>query len=540
MARTLLWVAILSYVGYKASWNILRRYLIRKTTVLHDIELLGKAPPTQKIPGTVVVAGRSLSGYASARILADYFEKIVLIDPDTNITAAGRVPQRPHLHVLLTISLPILRKLYTSFDKEAPQNDVYIFPGLRHWWIGRNYFGDLKLNMRDQITGSRISIETLCRRLTIAYCGDRLQVIHGTVTSIEASADKTTIRSVSYRPASEVSTTAPNAIPCTLFVDCSGASTIGAKLLPAACEKWGPYDRASYNPNVKYYSTSFSLTPKTQEKVSRALPQDDRSFGRWDTCTVIGAVTPTAETGRDLFMYQRIEGNRLLVGYCGWGVDTRPGTLAQYIETTRQMYRKSHPKERHDRDEWLFELLRLAGEGADNLDEPIKWDAYAMTSCYWIDYASKPVPNNFITVGDALMRVNPIFGQGVAKLLFNSIVLNTALHGALQSSNKPELPPGFAHSYFERVLRIDRGMFDTNRSLDYGYDSSVPQAGETLGAGKTFRKYWEMLLNFVSHDLSAYETFIDVLSGFRPGIDLMSPPFVFKSIFWAWWSPVAS
>ncbi|KAF8327376.1 uncharacterized protein EI90DRAFT_3067496 [Cantharellus anzutake] len=540
--EALIWVAILSYGWYRLSWNLLRRYFISNNTALDDIELLGKAPPAQKIPGTVVIAGGSFSGYVSARILADYFQTIVLIDPESGVVANGRVPQRPLYHLLLAISLKILRKLYPSFDNEAPKDDVYIFPGVRHWWIGRNYFGDFKSKRPEQIGGSRISIERLCRRLSIAYCGKRLQVIQGTVTGLKASPDKTTIQSVSYRsasPSSEAPTTkaTSNTIPCILFVDCAGPSTIGSKLLPAASEKWGPYTRTSYNPNAKHYAASFLLTPETQEKVSRALPKDDRSFGRWDKCAVIGAFSPTPEISRDLFAYQRIEGNRLLIGYSGWNVDSCPKTLAQYIETARQLHNKSISKERHQQDEWLFDVLRLLGEDADILDEPIQWDGHTMTSSFWIDYGSKTVPNNFIAIGDSVMGVNPIFGQGVAKLLYNATVLNSILQKATTTKRLVELPKRFARSYFDRILRIDKGMFDTNRILDYGYESTVPQPGETLETGKGFRRYFEALLHSLAYDPSGYEIFVHVFGGFSPGIDLLTPSFIFKSFFWMWWSP---
>ncbi|KAF8313288.1 uncharacterized protein EI90DRAFT_3294529 [Cantharellus anzutake] len=554
MASKVLWAAVAIYIVYRASWFFLRRSYIKSKMILSDIELLANSypPPIGTISGTAVVAGGSLSGYISARVLANYFEAVVIIEPEIAISLRGRVSQRAHFHSIGPICLPILRELFSNFDKEAPKDDVYILSGFRRWWAGPSYFGDLDVHRPDQISASRLSLESLCRRLAIAYCGEKLQVIQGTVTSVESSTDNATISSVSYRPASVTSTTT---IPCALFVDCSGSASIGSKLLPLASKKWGPYERISYNPNVRYYSTSIKLLPETQRKVARMLPKNHVDFGRWDTCGVLGAFTPTSATGRSLWGYSRINGDELLIGYSGWGIDTCPETFAEYIELTRQLYSNVFSKDEYIRDEWFFRIIQVASEDANILDEPIKWDNFnlvksgrtwnltdvdldAQNSCFWNDYASKPVPNNFIAVGDALMCVNPVFGQGVIKVLTNSVILNTILHNALKPPmTKPQLPSHLSQSYFKRALTIDRRMFDTNRMLDYGYDTTIPQAGETLEFGAGFRNHWMTLMNFLPHDGKSFETFRAVLGGYRPGLDLMTPSLLLKAYFWMWWSP---
>ncbi|KAF8321410.1 uncharacterized protein EI90DRAFT_3079301 [Cantharellus anzutake] len=541
MGWVILWAALSAYVAHKLLWMVLRRHLLHKTTVVDDLEFLGRAPPREKVQGVAVIAGGSLAGYVTARVLKDHFEKIVIIEPDPAITLEGRVPQRAHFHVIRSGGTAILRKLFPTFQEEASKSDVYISPRFMRQWVGLSYFGDLGLKIGDTVTGSRSSVETLVRRLSIESCGDKLQLIQGTVTGVEASSDGTAIRSVSFRPATQSPTTGLTMVPCALFVDCSGSSSIGSKLLSTASNKWGPYERTSYNPKIRYHSTSIKLSPKTQDEVARSLPKHHRDFGRWGACTIIGLVIPTAETGKDLFGYQRIDGDHLLLIYSGWDLDTCPATIAQFADLGRQSTAKAIPEKHRSRDEWFFEILRVVGEGTGLLDEPLKWNSYTLTSCQWIDYAFKPVPNNFIAVGDSLMRVNPVFGQGVSRLLFNAAVLNSTLHQALQpAAGHAELPRGFSHSYFKRAFPIDKGMFDVNRMLDYGYDSTVPQPGETLAFGTTFRKYWAFVLNLVSHDGESFKVFEDVSCGLRPAIDLIRPSFIFKSLFWMWWSPPAS
>lgn len=64
----------------------------------------------------------SLAGFLTARILADYFTKVIIIETDLQLDASGlsrRVGQRSQTHVYLSIGLDILRALFPNFDAEA-------------------------------------------------------------------------------------------------------------------------------------------------------------------------------------------------------------------------------------------------------------------------------------------------------------------------------------------------------------------------------------------------------------------------------------
>ena len=125
------------YVVFWATWFLLRRHLIQTTTVLADIPLLLHPPPPkhQRILGDAIIAGgrwvprsppdtlrtdpfHSLSGFLTARILTDYFTKVILIETDLRLDAT-RVGQRSQAHAYLSIGLEILRALFPGFDAEA-------------------------------------------------------------------------------------------------------------------------------------------------------------------------------------------------------------------------------------------------------------------------------------------------------------------------------------------------------------------------------------------------------------------------------------
>lgn len=96
-------------------------------------------------------------------------------------------------------------------------------------------------------------------------------------------------------------------------------------------------------------------------------------------------------------------------------------------------------------------------------------------------------------------------------------------------------------------------MYDINRMLDYGHNSTIPQAGESLQHGKWFRKYWSGLLRvsgrvrglllmycivlnlLVTQDKVVSTTVLNILGGVAPGFDLFHPLIVTKVLLELVW-----
>lgn len=62
----------------------------------------------------------SLAGLVTARVLADYFSKVVIVEPETGIPLhGGRVGQRVQIHKYMDLAVLIFRKLFPGFDNQA-------------------------------------------------------------------------------------------------------------------------------------------------------------------------------------------------------------------------------------------------------------------------------------------------------------------------------------------------------------------------------------------------------------------------------------
>ncbi|MGH2369506.1 MAG: FAD-dependent oxidoreductase, partial [Chloroflexota bacterium] len=74
-----------------------------------------------RAPGHAVVIGASMAGLAGARVLADHFDRVTVIERDrfseTPAFRAG-VPQGRHIHVLLASGYRTLERLFPGLDAD--------------------------------------------------------------------------------------------------------------------------------------------------------------------------------------------------------------------------------------------------------------------------------------------------------------------------------------------------------------------------------------------------------------------------------------
>jgi len=135
----------------------------------------------------------------------------------------------------------------------------------------------------------------------LAYSGSPIEIVRGTVINIHASRDGSQIDSITLRtdsgdsdPATDgISTvTSVKTIATSLFVDCSGPSSISAKMLPAARVGWGPFPRHQYDPVVSYRTAFVTVPEDVREAISRSVPKGDIDYGRWDRMTTLILLHP--------------------------------------------------------------------------------------------------------------------------------------------------------------------------------------------------------------------------------------------------------
>ena len=99
---------------------------------------------TGAVGSHAVVIGGSVAGLLAARVLADSFERVTVVERDRCPAAPGArkcAPQGCHVHVLLTRGQRILDRLFPGFDAELAARNV---PALDWGHDCLTWFGDAR------------------------------------------------------------------------------------------------------------------------------------------------------------------------------------------------------------------------------------------------------------------------------------------------------------------------------------------------------------------------------------------------------------
>lgn len=129
---------------------------------------------------------------------------------------------------------------------------------------------------------------------------------------------------------------------------------------------------------------------------------------------------------------------------------------------------------------------------------------------YYVQYhKAQDLPNNFVALGDAGMKVNPVFGcvmartlllpasinnktfacsQGLTKAMVGAICLNSRLQ-----REGSELSKSFSSSYHNLLHNKLTNTWDMTRFVDYTLDTTDPAANETNASGANLRWLFKRL-----------------------------------------------
>ncbi|KAJ7806255.1 hypothetical protein B0H14DRAFT_3484240 [Mycena olivaceomarginata] len=354
---------------------------------MKELDALGQPRRKQK---TGWDRSRVIAGTVAARVLADHFERVILVDPELeNIEKPKtRIMQYNAGHVLLSLFADGARRLWPNFDAELKAAG------------GRLACGDYQMHYSgvsvpapywdypDGCLPTTLAMRRSSAQKALYYllmqhpAAARITVWPGMVRGVKASANKASIESVTVRKLDGEQMTIADV---GLVIDCTGTAQAGIKWLENAGFTLPRDLRSSYVPNLP-------IPYSARNAIASYLYAEHFDYG--SKATVL---------------------------------------LQTDNHTTDQSYVKYH------------------------------------------SLPSGTLPCNFIAVGDANLQLNPVHGQGFAKVMLNSITLNTLLHSI--GSNALSLPRDFSTRYFKTNAARTQGLWDATRLHDYGALTCEPMAG---------------------------------------------------------------
>jgi 2-polyprenyl-6-methoxyphenol hydroxylase-like FAD-dependent oxidoreductase len=344
-----------------------------------------------------VVLGASMGGLLAARVLADFFDTVTVVERDVLADGAvvrRGVPQGRHVHVLLARGAQILDELFPGFLDEL------VAGGAPVWNDGELSKLHLSFGGHDILRSGKVAKEPKAlaihmpsRPFLECHVRRRLQAMRNVtilsrheVSEVTTTADRRRVAGVRVVD----SDGAERALTADLVVDAMGR---GAHT-PALLERLG-YGRPVEDHIVMHTNYVSQLLRIPHGTLAEMLvdigPAPDRPAGMF-----------LSGYEHDTWMFT-------VFGMAG---HQPPGDLAGMLSFAQE-YCPDH----------LIAALRAA--------EPVSEVAHHhMPSSQWRRYDKMPeLPDGLLVCGDAVCSVNPIYGQGMTLAALEAAALRECLRG---------------------------------------------------------------------------------------------------------------
>ena len=380
---------------------------------------------TQQRRSRAVVIGGSMAGLLAARVLAERFDAVVVLDKDVlpDVAAPRRgVPHGQHVHVLLASGLHIIEGLFPGISGEL--TDAGAMPSRGGMHLNGGYLIKAPDYLR-ALTASRPLIEGVVRRRLLQLAN--VSIAPGvTVRHLGATPDCSRVTGVAVTGIERSSF-----LEADLVVDATGRGSRAARWLEVIGYA-RPHEERIEIP-ITYVTRCFRRAPGDLDG---------------DTFEMVASEQPCHRGG----LMIAVEGERWMVTLTGYGDQIPPQDMAGFIA-----YARSLP------------ALRIAGliSRAEPLDEGCVFRFPASLRRRWETLAH--LPAGFLVFGDSMCSFNPVFGQGMTVAAQESLALSAALadpHGRLA----------------QRFYRVAARIVDRPWAIAAGTDLQHPDAIGRRGA----------------------------------------------------------
>lgn len=418
-----------------------------------------------------IVIGASMAGLVAGRILADWFERVTIIErdplPDEPTVRRG-VPQARHPHVLLEAGRSTIEDLFPGFGETLLSNGGLLIDVCSDIdYFDQDGFladGPTRLPM---YTASRPLFEYVVRRRLRDF--ESVQIIDGRqFTDYLTDDDVTEMTGVCVRDADDRSIE----LAADLVVDATGR----ASRTPTWLERNGydGFETDWVNIDV-VYSTVAIDRPARDRRVIFVGPDPPRRRG--------GVAIP-------------IEGERWLVVMIGINGDHPPSEPDGFVDYAESLPVAEFGQLLADR-EWLSDEIRQYPFPSSFRNRIEQLDRF---------------PSGLAMVGDAIASYNPIHGQGMSVAALEGLALDRSLaNGGLTD---------LGTRYFDRVEPI----VDIAWLMSVGADSRFDGTdGPTPRGAGLFTRYVSRYVRAAHSDGVLAERFFRVINMERHPLSLVSP-----------------
>ncbi|HEX8436122.1 FAD-dependent oxidoreductase [Archangium sp.] len=432
----------------------------------------------QRAFGQAIVIGGSIAGLLSARVLADHFEKVVILERDPlpdGPEPRKSAPQGRHVHALLEAGLKVMEDLFPGLVQELERDGVdFIDMGLESSWF---HHGSWKVRYESGIRTilcSRPHLEWKVRGRVTAL--PQVQLREGyTVEELLTDGSRERVTGVKVKGPDGAQT-----LQADLVVDASGRGSRAPQWLEA-----------------------LGVGPPEEEQVGVDSAYTSRFYERpagFDDWKILAVYARAPENRRSGFV-ANVEGNRWIVSLNGYFGDHPPTDDEGFLEFARGL-----PVPH------IHEAIRQARP----LTQAV---TYKMPASRWLHYERVArLPEGFVLLGDSVCAFNPLFGQGMTVISLGAQMLGECVAKQARST------PGDMRGLSRRFQKKLSGLIGLCWFLATTMDLRYPQARGKRPFGLGLLQWSVMnLIDLTSMDQKACQEFYKVLH-MRGGLEVLLQP----------------
>lgn len=425
-----------------------------------------------------VVLGGSMAGLLAARVLAEAFAEVVIVDRDKliGVTEARRgVPQGRHVHGLLARGQQILEELFPGFTADTtaagvPTGDL----GELRW-----YFNGRRL---EPATTGLICVSA-DRPVLESHVRARVQKLSNVkfweswdILGLTTTPDNSRVTGVRLQRQAKDSPV--ETLDADLVIDATGRGS----RTPAWFAELG-YER----PAEETVKIDLTYTTRHYRLPDESILNGDLSINP--------VSTPSHPRGA---FFSRIDGGRSILSLTGVLGDSAPTDPEGFMD-----FVKSLPVPD------IYEVIK----DAEPLDEPVAFH-YPASQRRRYEQLDR-FPERFLVLGDAACSFNPVYGQGMTVAALEALTLREHLAKGMPDSLAFETD-------IAQVIEVPWG-------ISAGSDLSFPGVeGERTPEVMVANAFTARLQAAMTHDAEVTRTFMRVAGLVDPPDAIMSPEITFR------------
>jgi 2-polyprenyl-6-methoxyphenol hydroxylase-like FAD-dependent oxidoreductase len=432
------------------------------------------AAMSRQIGDRAVVLGASMAGLLAARVLADSYGQVTVIDrdqlPHTSTQRRG-VPHGRHLHALLARGQQALEELFPGLTAELVADGVPVGDplGSGRWYLNGHLLRQAPTGMV-ALCASRPFLEGHVRARVRALPNVRF-LDACDIVGLATTPDGRRVTGV--RMLRRVDGGAEEVLAADLVVDATGRGSRTPLWLEAL--SYARPETEQVRIGLGYATRTYSLPPD-------ALGGD---------LGVLQAPTPEHPRGA---AFLRLEGDRwmvTLVGILGDHPPTDPDGFLAFARSLR------------------FPDIYQAIRDGEPLDDPVPF-RFPASVRHRYERLDR-FPDGLLVVGDAVCSFNPIYGQGMSVAAVEAL----ALGRHLQRGTTPQ-----PHHWFRDLARV----VDVPWDIAVGGDLVFPGVqGRRTAKVRLVNAYLARLHAAAAHDASLAGAFMRVAGLVAPPQSLLRP-----------------